>query len=398
MSDLTFTKVATPSAPAANKVTLYVDTADRRIKTIDDLGVVSSPVAGYEKNILINGGFDFIQRCAAALTNITGPSATNRIYSADRWGFTVGNVTTPQFQQVDTSGAAEAGLNARYYARYKQLTNAAKVALTQTVLARDTNPLVGRTVRVQVLMRYSVGSNRNMRLGLVNNSGTVDAPTAAWVTAFNANSTDPTFGASLALIAPSTAYGTGATIVGNAVTCPLTTTWTLFSGTFLVPAGCKNVMPVVFSDSTFAANDDLLITQCGLYDGSDIQDWIPFPTSLELERCQFFYSKTFAIGTVPAASVLAGNVKWSAGVAGAVAGAWGGWRFPTRMNKAPTVTLFNPAAAGAQVRQFSATAGDCTVSSATSITDTSCEFTCTPGATLVLGGVLGVNATAEAEL
>lgn len=397
MSRLRFTKVAEPTTPAANKSEVYVDTTTRRLTQKDDLGIVSV-LSGVDldKNIISNGGFDFIQRCAAALTNITGPSTTNRVYSADRWGFTVGNATTPQFQQVDTSGAPETGITGRFYARYKQLTNAAKVALTQVVISRDSLPTIGQTVRFQCKMRYSVGSNRDMRIGLISNTGTVDAPTAGWISAFNANGTDPTLGASLAYLTPLIAEN--GTISGSAVTCPITSSWVRFSATFSVPTTCKNLMPVVFSNNTFAANDDLLITECGLYMGAASQDWIPFPASLELIRCQHFYCKTFAIGTVPAASILAGNVKWSAGVAGAVAGAWGGWRFPTRMNKAPTITLFNPAAAGAQVRQFSATAGDCTTSSATSITDSSCEFTTTPGATAVIGSVLGVNATAEAEL
>lgn len=398
MSRINLTKVAQPATPASNQSEIFVDTNDRRLKTIDDLGVVCSLVSQFDKNIIMNGGFDFCQRAAVALTNITSPSATNRVYSADRWGFTVDNIATPQFQQVDTSGAYETNLTARYYGRYKQLTNAAKVALTQVVESASSNPLRGRIVRFQVKMRWSVGANRDMRLGMINNTGTADAPTAAWISAFNANGADPTLGASLALITPTLVEGTGATIVGAAVTCPITNVWARFSATFTVPTTCKNLMPVIFSNNTFAANDDLLISECGLYDGQEIMDWVPMPIANEVSRVQRFYSKTFAIGTVPSASVLSGNVKWGTGVAGAVAGAWGGWRFPVRMVKTPTVTLFNPAAAGAQVRQFSATAGDCTVSSATSITDTSCEFTCTPGATAVIGSVLGVQATADGEL
>lgn len=397
MADITLAKVAEPSTPATNDSALFVDTSTRRFSQKDDNGVVTVfSGRDLDKNILINGGFDFIQRCAAALTNITSPSTTNRVYSADRWGFTVGNATTPQFQQVDTSGSPETNITTRYYARFKQLTNAAKVALTQVVLSRDSLPTIGRVVRFQCKMKYSVGSNRDMRLGLISNTGTVDAPTAGWISAFNANGTDPTLGASLSYLTPLTPEN--GTISGSAVTCPITTSWVRFGATFIVPTTCKNLMPVIFSNNTFAANDDLLITECGLFDGAEIQDWIPFPSSLELVRCQHFYSKTFALGTVPAASVLPGCVRWGAGVAGAVAAAWGGWRFPERMNKAPTVTLFNPAAAGAQVRQLSATAGDCTSSSATSITDTCCEFTTTPGASAVIGSVLGVNATAEAEL
>jgi hypothetical protein len=398
MSRLRFTKIAQPAAPGANMSELYIDQADLRLKQIDNSGVVTVLGAGFEKNILTNGGFEFCQRAAVALTNITSPSTTNRIYSADRWGFTVGNATTPQFQQVDTNAAYEAGITARYYGRYKQLTNAAKVALTQVVEGRGSAPLRGRIVRWQAKLKWSVGTNRDMRLGLIYNTTTVDAPTAAWMNAFNANGTDPTLGALLSYVTPATCEGTGATIVGNAVTCPLTNTWTRFSATFVVPTAANNVMPAIWSNNTFAANDDLLITECGLYDGPDVQDWIPIPIGNERSRCERFYAKTFALGTVPAGSVLPGAILWGVGVAGAAAGAWGSWRFPVRMVKAPAITVWNPAAANNQVRQLSATAGDCTSSSGTSITDSSCQITCTPGATAVIGSVLGANLVAEAEL
>lgn len=399
MSNLNLTKVATPNTPAANENYLFVDTADRRLKQLDDLGVITTLGSVFDKNVLCNGGFDVIQRAAAALTNITSPSTTNRVYSADRWGFTVGNATTPQFQQVDTLGAPETGIVARYYGLYKQLTNAAKIALTQVVESGGTAPLRGRVVRFQCKMRLLTGSNRTVQLGLINNTGTADAPTAGWISAFNGNGVSPTLGASLAFIAPNVSpTGDGGTIGADSMQCPLTSTWARFSCVFTVPTTAKNVMPVIWSTNTFAANDDLLITECGLYDGPEINDWIPLGPTLELERCQRFYCKTFPIGTVPVANSNNGVVKWGVGVAGAVAGAWGGWRFPVRMAKAPTVTLFNPAAAGGQVRQFSATAGDCTSSSATSISDVSCEFTTTPGATAVIGSIVGVQATADAEL
>ena len=120
MSFLKFNKVSEPSSPAANKGRDFFDTLDLRRKFKDYNGVVHVFSPRDLPNLLINGDFTFIQRAAAALTNITGPSITNRIYSADRWGFTSGNVTTPQFQQVDTSGAPETGITARYYARFKQ--------------------------------------------------------------------------------------------------------------------------------------------------------------------------------------------------------------------------------------------------------------------------------------
>src|SRR6266700_2614000 len=101
MSVLILNDQATPSTPSSTKGKIYQDSADSLPKYMDDAGAVNS-IATSLPNYLINGGFDFSQRAAIALTNITSPSTTNRVYSADRWGHTVANVTTPQFQQVDT--------------------------------------------------------------------------------------------------------------------------------------------------------------------------------------------------------------------------------------------------------------------------------------------------------
>jgi hypothetical protein len=133
--------------------------------------------------------------------------------------------------------------------------------------------------------------------------------------------------------------------------------------------------------------------------GAEIVDWKDTPLSEDLEKCQRYFYKTFAYATVPAqnAGISTGCIKWPAGVAGAVAGTWNHHPFPVPMWKVPTITLFNPAAANAQVRQISATAGDCTTSSGSEITDRGCAITTTPGATAVIGSILGVHLTAEAE-
>ena len=401
MSRLRFTKTTQPGTPATNKTELFIDTTTRRASAIDDTGVVSVLMNNIKPNLLINGDFTFCQRAAVALTNITSPSATNRIYSADRWGFTSGNVTTPQFQQVDTSGSPETGITARYYARYKQLTNAAKVALTQVVLSRDTLPEMSRTVRFTVYMKYSVGSNRDMRLGLVSNTGTVDAPTAAQWNAFNANGTDPTLGASLAYLQAVLVEGTGATLVGSSATCPITTTWTRFSATFVVPTTCKNLMPVIFSNNTFAVNDDLLITQCMLTDGADIPDYIPNDYQTELIKCQQFYYKSFNLATVPANGA---NNGYHAGIIGKAAATALAChvpvRYPTRMRTAATPTLFSPGATGSAVpyRLNGATPAPQTSAAIVAASEHGCTITATGDANGAVGDHVGVHVTVDSEI
>jgi hypothetical protein len=402
MSRLRFNTVATPSSPGTGKVEIYVGT-DGRLRSIDQYGVVSIITPdGLDRNVLMNGGFAINQRLAAALTNIPSPSATARVFTGDRWGFTTGNITTPQYQQVDTIAGVETGITSRYYARFKQLTNAAKICISQVVPGAETAKLRGRVVRLQCKMRYSVGSNRTMRLGLLqlNSSGTVDTMPASFISAFGADGTDPTFGTNLALITPSLTESTG-TISGSAVSCAITNVWQRFSATFLVPANCVNLVVVVYSNSAGAAADDFLFTEFDLHDGAEIFDWGSNPFELEILRCQRFFSKTFAYATVPvqSAGVTTGCLRCILGKAGATAlAAQFQWRYPVVMYKTPTVTLFNPAAANAQVRQIGGTAGDLTASASANITDSSADVTATGISTGAVGDQCGIHLTADAEI
>lgn len=400
MSRVRLTRVATPSTPATDKVELYIDTADRRLKSIDDLGVVSTMTpSGLERNFLSNGGFDINQRLAAALTNVPGPSATARVYTADRWGLTVGNVATPQFQQVDTIAAPEAGITARYYARHKQLTNTAKHIYSQVVPATDMAPLRGRVVRLQVKARYSVGSNRTMRLGLLqlNSVGVADTMPATFISAFNGAGVDPTLGTNLAYIAPTLVDG--GSLSGSAMNFTLLSTWARYSATFVVPTNCVNLVAAVWSNDVLAANDDVLLTECGLYDGPEILDWICFPRNVELLRCQRFFCKTFAQGTAPAQSVglNTGEHKTKKVVAGATAGRFEEWQFPVTMFKAPAVTLYNPAAANTQARDETNTV-DASATATAGITDRQVGVTFTGNAATVAEGLIGLHMSADAEI
>jgi hypothetical protein len=66
------------------------------------------------------------------------------------------------------------------------------------------------------------------------------------------------------------------------------------------------------------------------------------------------------------------------------------------MRAAPTVTTYNPAAANAQVRDFTA-AADCSAA-ATTAHPNGILVSCTGNAGTAVGGALGVHLTAESEL
>lgn len=403
MGRLVVSREALPTAPAANYVDIIQDTADLRLKAIDSRGLVHVLSRYTESNnYLYNGDFVLRQRVAAALTNFTG-TTTGRAYTADRWGHTTGNATTPQFQQVDTSGAPESGYNSRYYGLFKQLTNAAKICLSQVLPANDCLELRGQKVRVQVKLRKSVGANKNIAIGLLQltSAGAVDTIPATFISAFNGAGVDPTFGTNLSLIAPDADKLDNVTISGNKALCAITSSWQRFSAVFTVPATAKNLIVVIFSDDVLAASDDLLTGEDGLYLGQDIMDFGSRDYTEEVSRCQHFYCKTFALGTPPAQNVgiNTGEAKGIAGKATAVANAgiiW--WRFPVPMRATPTtVTIYNPAAANALMRNITG-AADMGATALTAQLDSSAMAIATGVAATAIGDQIGIHFSADAEL
>lgn len=399
--------LGTAPTGTSNYVTPYADTADKRVKAIDANGVISTlnNDGMKNRNILTNGGFAIQQRVATASTAIAGISTTTRAgVVADRWAVTTSVATNLNWAQIDTAGAQDVALQSRFYGSIISSTAGKKVMISQWVLSSDMSHLRGQKVRVSIKHNQKVGAGQTYKLGLLqlSASGTVDVSPAflsgAWSTS---TGTDPAWGTNIVAITPDASpTGENGTISGaflNVTT--VATTWTRSSCVFTVPTNAKNLVVVFFSDATGGTTDNISVSEFQLTQGPDIVDFVANPFTEELLRCQAFFYKTFSYATVPVtnAGVTTGCVKWSAGVAGAVAGTWSHHAFAVPMWKIPTITLFNPAAANAQVRQIGATAGDCATSSGAEITTRGTGFTTTPGASAVVGTILGVHFTAEAE-
>ena len=417
MSNLILTKTAAPSTPSSTKSVLFIDTNDQRPKVLDNFGVthvLDDNAAQSGRNHIVNGNFAISQRLGLpyALANVAGASTTVRVYTvADRWGHTVGNATTPQSAIIDTAGAAVTGLSTRFYLQLKQLTNAAKMCLSQpieSVLGGAT--LRGKTVSLQAKLWLSGAFTPVVRLGLLSFTGTTDADTrTAFISAFNGAGVDPTFGTNLALITPVAAQVKSAAgvisagvIAGNAVSCTITANVQTFSAVFNIPTGANNVIPVLYTDNTMAVGDILCVSEVGLYVTQNILDWVDPDPAAEVAKCQRYYVKTFKLATAPAqnATINSGELKFPAQQAAAtVSGLL--WQFPVEMKAAPTVTFYNPAAANAQVRDEVA-AGDCSSTGLqTNVTTDvhSCAFKTTGNASTAIGNTLGVHiaTTTDAE-
>jgi len=118
----------------------------------------------------------------------------------------------------------------------------------------------------------------------------------------------------------------------------------------------------------------------------------------ELERAQRYFAKTFPLATAPAQNAgTPGALVASQGVGASTSQKGAFWSFPTRMIKAPSLTLFNPSAANAQVRNLD-TNSDCTASAADIVSEWGASFNMTTPAGSAAGQRLAVQLAADARL
>jgi hypothetical protein len=408
MSFINLTKVAAPSTPSANSNELYVDTTDRKLKQLDDNGVISIlPHDGlHDRNILTNGGFNIQQRLATAATDIVGISTTTRGgVVADCWSVTATSAAAGgKWAQIDTAGTQETGLQARYYGSMVLSATARKMMLSQFILSSEMSHLRGKKVRVSLKHNQKVGSGQTYKLGLIQlqNTGTTDAPPAFLSGAWSASTgVDPTWNTNTAAITPDASpTGENGTITGNYLNITsVAATWTRSSCVFTVPTSAKGLYVVFFADATGGTTDNISIAEFQLTEGAEIVEYVEPPQAETLIRCQRRFCKTFALTTVPAQNVgiNSGELKWTKVVAGATAGR-AQWQFPVQMWKTPvTITTYNPAAANAQVRDETNTV-DCASTTIVGTTDRQTGITYTGNAATVAEGLMGLHITADAEI
>lgn len=120
----------------------------------------------------------------------------------------------------------------------------------------------------------------------------------------------------------------------------------------------------------------------------------------ELLLCQRYFEKSFFINDTPVQNkgIATGEVFFPAIKAGALGELSS--RIPFRVLKrttSPGITLFNPSAANAQVRDTSA-AVDCTATNAADNSDSGFSVVCTGNAATLVGNTLAIHWTADSEL
>lgn len=123
--------------------------------------------------------------------------------------------------------------------------------------------------------------------------------------------------------------------------------------------------------------------------------FVPFET--ELMRAKRYYQKSFQYATAPAQNLGSPLNSFLVGKAAAVANISSSFFFAPSMRAAPTITLYNPEAANAQVRYYFANL-DATATAAANQSESQFNVTYTGNAGGAVGDVASVEWTAEAEL
>lgn len=413
---LLLTKRAAPSTPTTNKAFVYVDTADKKLKMIDDAGVISTLNNDglQDRNIITNGSFNIQQRMAPASTAIAGISTTTRAGQvSDRWAVTTSVASNLNWQQVDTAGAPEVGIASRYYSSIIKSSALKKVMISQFIINAEMAHLRGMKARLSVKTNIKVGNAQVLKLGLLQltSAGTTDTSPAFLSGAWSASDgTDPSWGTNLAAITPdSTVTPENATISGNyALISAQQTTWQRSSAVFTVPSNSKNLIPVLFTDTGGASTDNISIAEFQLTQGPDMVDYKEPPLAETLLRCQRFFCKSFPLGVAPAASVAIAtggfgitNTLLKSG-SGAANAAVIPIEFPVAMWKTPAVTYYTPTTTGALVFRHTGTtplSQGTTATLASSLTDRGVVVTAVGEATAngVVGDIVSVHYSAEAE-
>lgn len=323
-------------------------------------------------NVLLNGGFAVNQRQAT--------SVADDAYCLDRWYALAqsGNVTIAQ-QSFQEDGSP-------FNIRLTQPDVSAKrIGLAQIVEGKNCTHLRGQAVTFALRARLSTSAN--LRVAILEWTGTEDSVTSDVVNDWTSGTyTGGNFFNSTTL-----------TVRAVAAQAMTSATWGDITLSATLGSTFTNLIVLVWSEGTLAQNVTLDLARARLTRGA-ARTWRPVPFQHDLALCQRYYWKSFPYATAPAQNAGAtGCVRFHHFIGSAVATRTFALFFPTRMRASPTVTLFNPSATNAEVRNLTDGA-DCSSSAASNVNESSFQALFTGNAGATSNDEYGVHAAADAEL
>ncbi len=282
------------------------------------------------RNALLNGDLEIWQRGAGGAASIP-VAASATAYTADRWylGTGAGQAHTVSQQPGLTAGS-------RFSARVQRNPGQAgtgAVAFAQPLATDMLAALRGQTVTISAKLRS--GANWSPAAGAISLTlYTGTGPEAKRGAGFAAETSVASAAANLgtgSAVTPLSATS-AAPLPANATQGELRFAWT--------PTGAAGA-------ADYVEIDEVQLEAGGIATAFDRRlfgdEWL---------RCRRFYQKSFEYSTAPAQGVSGGEIRLPSSIAGAASTALG-VPFDVRMRTAsPTMTIFNPVSANAQVRNL----------------------------------------------
>ena len=280
------------------------------------------------QKLTVNGGFDFFQAGTPAGTAYTfaGPNLQDT--------YTFDQKRCNNFTGLSgwTLSRQSGGPNSANYGKFLQGTRADKLLVYEPIEANVSQGLSNGAVDVafQVQFRMPAGTAVIVNLGILKWTGTADTlPSAGVMSAWSSTATtDPTF-------------ATNYTMLGK-VSLLATTSWQQLSTAIAVPAGVKNLVPIVWLDAETNSAGELDLAEWMLSAALCAMPWVPGDPQQELARCQRFFEKSYLVDTALGAASNPGFFFSYTGVGTVANGAtFGHGTCRVTKRAAPTITIYS---------------------------------------------------------
>lgn len=268
----------------------------------------------FGQNRLINGSMRWWQRG----TNFTSPG-----YSADRWYFNAGGVSSPSFSRNPiTPGSVDT--ECIYFAKiaYGAITDAANHYVVMEQRIENVTTLAGRTVTVSFKVFNSGSPGRQIAVELGQSFG---AGGSTQVSGIGAAKYSLAAGLNTITHTVQIPSISGKTVGANSTL--ILTLWATGGSNF----NARNA-------SLGAQTGDVHFTQVQLEAGSSASAFDYRPDGLELALCQRFYQKSFLASTAPGPGVLQGISAPAVAFSPTAARIY--QQFRVDMRAFPTVTIY----------------------------------------------------------
>jgi hypothetical protein len=267
------------------------------------------------ENMLTNSAFNFAQLFDPSVAM----TAIDSGVSFDAWKLSF-EAADLQFERIP---------GAPPHCKLTKLTNPGKILMIQALDSALSQQLIARDVQFQC--SFYPTANMSVHLAVLQWNGSINTMPSPLVTAWNADTVNPTFDLGFSI-----AYESGP-LAMVALTPYL---W----GISLTNGIAANFVVAIWTDSQLSVGDTLSIYMPGLYKDAGFRSWQPLSSAEDWARCERFIEKSYNRDDVP------GSLTPVACIAGVQNGTQdvGTIRFRVSKPKTPAITFYstNTGAAG----------------------------------------------------